>query len=243
LGVRLSRLNPKTQQQELPPGFEYLQAQFEACRANGRGFAVEKRLYFQSGVHPRNYVDFECAFAARQLLREQPAEVMDIGSYRQFIIGLLARGRVTTLDVRERTPECPTERVLTADAKSLPLPDNSLDAIVSLCAVEHFGLGRYGDEFDLDGDLKAFREMRRVIRPGGVIIFTTTFTRGKPTIWFNAHRIYDRAMLRQFVGGMTRVEEEFFSQQTFTACREEEVSMGPEWDVYAGCWRKNISEA
>ncbi|HEY2324823.1 MAG TPA: DUF268 domain-containing protein [Thermoanaerobaculia bacterium] len=238
-GVRLSRLNPPPPPPVTPPGFEYLDEQFEQCRKNNRGFAVEKRLYFQSGEHPRNYVDFECAFAAKQLLRERPAKVMDIGSYRQFIIGLLARGEVITLDVRKRTPDCPTETVLTGDAKTIPLPDDSLDAIVSLCAIEHFGLGRYGDEFDPEGDLKAFREMRRVIKPGGTLIFTTTMTGGRPTIWFNAHRVYDRAMLDQFVAGMTRVDEEFFSQQTLTPCTEEQLTKGPEWDVYAGCWRKN----
>jgi SAM-dependent methyltransferase len=216
---------------------EELRAQFEAVQQNTRGFDVQKRFYYQSGAHPRNHIDFECAFAAQQLLRERPGEVLDIGSYRQFIIGLLGRGPLTTLDVRERMPECATETVLTADARSLPIPDASLDAIVSLCAIEHFGLGRYGDPFDLEGDLKAFREMRRVIRPGGVIIFTTTITQGRPTIWFNAHRIYSRAMLNEFLDGMTKVEEVFFNPASGKTIGESEITYGPEWDIYAGCWR------
>ena len=58
------------------------------------------------------------------------------------------------------------------DAKRLEnIKDNSVESLSSLCALEHFGLGRYGDEIDPEGCFKALREMQRILRPGGGIIF------------------------------------------------------------------------
>ena len=54
--------------------------------------------------------------------------------------------------------------------------------------IEHIGLGRYGDVIDPQGDIKATRELARVLRLGGNLIFVTPV--GKPRIQFNAHRIY-----------------------------------------------------
>ena len=37
--------------------------------------------------------------------------------------------------------------------------------------IEHIGLGRYGDKFDYDGDLKAIKELKRVLAVGGNLLF------------------------------------------------------------------------
>jgi SAM-dependent methyltransferase len=164
---------------------------------------------------------------------------LDVGSYRHFILGLLAYFQITTIDVRERKPIFPRERVITCDAKKLDLPDDSFDLVLSLCALEHFGLGRYGDEFDLHADQKAFAEMIRVLKPGGRVLFTTTITRARPSIAFNAHRIYNYEMLKAFCAGLTCLEEKFYSHKLKGFCSLEEVTTDPEWwDVYLGCWEK-----
>ncbi len=106
---------------------------------------------------------------------------------------MLAGYKVTTLDVRPRDSRLENETIVTSDAKKLDIPSDSFDMVVSLCTLEHFGLGRYGDEFDLDGDKKAFNEMIRVLKPGGRLVFSTTVTRSTPSLAFNAHRIYDQA--------------------------------------------------
>jgi len=54
--------------------------------------------------------------------------------------------------------------------------------------VEHIGLGRYGDPLDPKGDLRAFEELRRVLKPGGALLLVVPV--GAPVIRFNAHRIY-----------------------------------------------------
>jgi ubiquinone/menaquinone biosynthesis C-methylase UbiE len=80
---------------------------------------------------------------------------------------MLASHRVTTIDVRPRKPISENEEVITCDAKAIDAPDETFDCVVSLCAIEHFGLGRYGDEFDLYAGRKAMAEIKRVLKRGG----------------------------------------------------------------------------
>ena len=203
------------------------------------GFIISEQLFYDVGVHPENYVDYECIFASQHVSKIKPDSILDIGSYRHFILGLLSHYQVTSVDVRERTPVSENDSVVTCDAKKLTLPDHSFDVVTSLCAIEHFGLGRYGDEFDLTADKKAFSEMIRVLKPGGHLIFTTTITNAPPSVVFNGHRIYSHEMIKEFCSGLTLVEERAFSRSAGVYCDLNEVTREPFiWDVYCGCWKK-----
>jgi SAM-dependent methyltransferase len=218
---------------------EQFERNWEALKKDPRGFEVFAEPLFEAGDHPQNFIDYQCGFAAAHISGRRPRKILDVGSYRHFILGLLAHFPVTTLDVRARKPMAGNETALTGDAKRLPLPDGSFDLVISLCALEHFGLGRYGDDFDLDADRKSFLEMVRVLRPGGVLIFTTTITRAAPSIAFNAHRIYGHGMLREWCAGLARVEERFYSHEKRGFCAPQEVTDRARWwDVYCGCWEK-----
>lgn len=203
------------------------------------GWKFKKSFRYDGGNHPENYQHFESAFAAEQLVHFAGREILDIGSYRHFVLGLMARGPVTTIDVRHRQPICSQESIITCDAKKLNIPSDRYDAVVSLCALEHFGLGRYGDEFDLGADRQAFKEMIRVIKPGGALIFSTLITRGSPTIEFNAHRIYDLSVIRDFCGGLKLKEERYYISRKNRFGPFTEVTEAPtQWDIYCGSWIK-----
>ena len=213
--------------------------QWEELKRDPRGVEVFQEPIQEPGPHPENFIDHECAFAAHHIRQAQPQRILDVGSYRHFILGLLAYYPVMTIDIRPRKSIAGSETLVTCDAKKLTLQDDSFDLVLSLCALEHFGLGRYGDEFDLEADQKAFREMIRVLKAGGRFIFTTTITRAHPSIAFNAHRIYNYPMLRTFCAGLTCVEEKFYSHQKRDFCPLEEITDQPQgWDVYCGCWKK-----
>lgn len=210
-----------------------------ALKNDPRGFEVFQESVYEPGAHPENFIDYECAFAAFHIQRAKPQRILDIGSYRHFLLGLLAYYPVTSIDVRARKNTLRNESVLTCDAKNLTIPDDSFDLVLSLCALEHFGLGRYGDAFDPDADRKAFSEMIRVLNPGGLLLFTTTITRAVPSVAFNAHRIYSYPMLETFCSGLKCVEERFYSHEKIGFCTLQEVTDKPKgWDVYMGCWEK-----
>lgn len=50
-------------------------------------------------------------------------------------------------------------------------PAETFDAIVLLGALEHFGLGFYGDPVDDDGDTKTMQNVARWLKPGGWVYF------------------------------------------------------------------------
>jgi SAM-dependent methyltransferase len=239
VGMRLSRA-PLAK--KVPKEFETRYArQLDALQQESGGFSVFREFYYDAGTHPTCYFDFECEFAARHLQRVNPGSVLDIGSYRIFVIGMLSGYKVTTLDVRPRVSSLSNESIVTSDAKRLDIPSDSFDMVTSLCTLEHFGLGRYGDEFDFTADKKAFSEMIRVLKPGGTLMFSTTITRSKPSIAFNAHRIYDYAIIRSFCEPLECVEEGFYSNAMEAPCAFEQIVDTPrKWDVYCGCWRKNF---
>lgn len=63
-------------------------------------------------------------------------------------------------------------------------------------AIEHIGLGRYGDKIDPDGDLKAISELKRVLAKDGDLLFVVPI--GKPKLEFNANRIYSYKMIMEY---------------------------------------------
>lgn len=214
---------------------------YERMRQNKRGFQVFREMYYETGAHPEVWGSYECRFVASHAAQLHPSNILDIGSYRLFILGLLGAYDVTTIDVRSREAATPNEKVVVSDAKQLALADASFDMVTALCAIEHFGLGRYGDEFDEDGDIKAVREFIRVLRPGGHFIFSLPITRGSPAIAFNAHRIYALKMARDLCSGLQPKDELFYSVGLRRMCSEDELASAPtEWDVYLGCWQKPL---
>jgi hypothetical protein len=71
--------------------------------------------------------------------------------------------------------------------------------------VEHIGLGRYGDPLNYDGDIAACDELKRVLAPGGRLLFVVPVGE-KSTIMFNAHRIYTYPQVVEMFNGL-EVEE------------------------------------
>jgi uncharacterized protein DUF268 len=71
------------------------------------------------------------------------------------------------------------------DARDLP----TADSISCLHAIEHFGLGRYSDPLDPDGYKKGFKNLTRMLEPGGTLYIS--FPIGKQNeVHFNAHRVF-----------------------------------------------------
>jgi SAM-dependent methyltransferase len=237
IGLRLTHASESV---EIPAEFrKQYDRRLETLLNQNTVFKVFRDFQYDAGDHPQSYMNFECEFAARHLRKSHPTTVLDIGSHRLFVLGLLAGYKVTTLDVRPRVSRLDNEIIVTSDAKRLDIPSDSFDMVVSLCTLEHFGLGRYGDEFDLDADTKAFNEMVRVLKPGGRLVFSTTVTRSTPSLAFNAHRIYNHGLIRAFCEKLECVEEKFFSNEMGSGCSHEQVTIKPAtWDVYCGCWTK-----
>lgn len=144
----------------------------------------------------RHYI-YHTAWAARKVKEINPEYHVDISSSLYFCGIVSAFIHVKFYDYR------PAELVLSglssdhADLTKLPFADNSQLSLSCMHTVEHVGLGRYGDPFDADGDLKAMAELERVLAPGGSLLFVVPVG-GKAMIEFNAHRIYTPDLIKEY---------------------------------------------
>ena len=135
----------------------------------------------------RHYI-FHPAWAARVLAQTKPEFHVDISSSLHFCTLVSAFIPVRFYDYRPVNLKLGNLTSGQADLISLPFEDKSIPSISCMHVVEHIGLGRYGDPLDYNGDIKAIRELKRVLAPGGTLLFVVPI--GSPKIMFNAHRIY-----------------------------------------------------
>jgi hypothetical protein len=144
----------------------------------------------------RHYV-YHPAWAARRLIRIDPEHHVDIGSSLSFVSVISAFTDVKFYDYRPADLRLSGLEVLSADVTDLPFEDRSIRSLSCMHVVEHIGLGRYGDLLDPDGDLKAMRELQRVLSVGGDLLFVVPV--GRPKVIFNAHRVYSlKQIVEQF---------------------------------------------
>lgn len=136
----------------------------------------------------RHYV-FHTAWALRVLSEIRPSQHVDVSSSLYFVSSVSAFIPTRFIDYR------PAELGLSGlfcgagSLMSLPFEDGCISCLSCMHVVEHVGLGRYGDSFDVDGDLKAMDELLRVLTPGGHLLLVLPVG-GEARIQFNAHRIY-----------------------------------------------------
>lgn len=137
--------------------------------------------YFLQDIFMANYVIEHCK-----------SMHYDIGSRVDgFISHLLsAEIPVSMIDVRPLPYKINGLSFLQSDAANLDsIEDDSVESLSSLHAIEHFGLGRYGDPIDPDAWRKALKSMERVMKPGGILLISVPVG-NQDLLYFNAHRVF-----------------------------------------------------
>jgi SAM-dependent methyltransferase len=134
-------------------------------------------------------------YVAKRIFQHNPTKHVDIGSRVDGFIAHLAVFRgVEVLDIRKQTSNVTNILFKQADLMQMPAEmHNYTDSLSCLHAIEHFGLGRYGDPIDIDGHLKALKNMHKILKKDGIFYFSTPI--GKQRIEFNAHRVFSPAYL------------------------------------------------
>lgn len=208
--------------------------------AERNGWTLSEDLICSPMEHPYSYKDHECLFASSRVPLTDDMTLLDVGSYQQFVIGLSAAWKVTHLDARPAPAHLHSSSLLrvTGQAQNMQqFDDCSFSIVTSLSAIEHFGLGRYGDQLCLNADALAVKEMIRVLQPEGSLILTTTCTAGPKTLVFDAHRVYNTSAIMELTEGLKLVSSSTFSRRNNAPCSIDELSKTT-WDVFCGHWIK-----
>ena len=106
-----------------------------------------------------------------------------------FVAHLLCFREVEYVDIRPVDTNVDGLLFRQGDITALPYASESLESISALHVVEHIGLGRYGDPMDPNGWRKAIAELKRVLKPGGVLYFSVPV--GRERVEFDAHHVFD----------------------------------------------------
>ncbi len=143
---------------------------------------------------------FHPAWAARVLAETRPALHIDFSSYLPFSTLVSAFIPIHFYDYRPAHLKLSNLETKRGDLLSMPFADDSVISLSCMHTVEHVGLGRYGDPIDPEGDLKAIKELKRVLAKGGDLLFVVPM--GRPRVMFNANRVYSYDQILGYFSGL-----------------------------------------
>jgi len=138
---------------------------------------------------------------ARRIFQRKPVRHVDVGSRVDGFVAHVATFRtIEVLDIRPLRACIPNIIFKQCDLmdQELQLSDYC-DSISCLHALEHFGLGRYGDIVDIEGHLRGLNNIHRILKSGGTLYLSVPI--GPERIEFNAHRVFAIKTVLDMVSG------------------------------------------
>ncbi len=152
-------------------------------------FPITSEKYESSGVISGHYFHQDL-YIAQQIFKQKPNKHVDIGSRIDGFVAHVASFRpIEVLDIRANESHQQNIVFRQADLMEQNADLNEYaDSVSCLHTIEHFGLGRYGDQIDLDGHLKGLSNIMSMVKKNGIFYFSTPI--GPQRIEFNAHRIF-----------------------------------------------------
>lgn len=160
----------------------------------GKMYPCFEDRYKESGTASGHYFHQDL-FVARKIFRDKPLKHVDIGSRVDGLVAHVASFReIEVFDIRQLNTNVQNISFRRVDImdKNFDLTDYC-DSISCLHALEHFGLGRYGDTVHYHGHLLAWENIYRMLKPNGKFYFSVPI--GEQRIEFNAHRVFSMGYL------------------------------------------------
>ena len=144
-----------------------------------------------SGGTAKGHYFWQDLICAQWVAQENPNQHFDVGSRLDGFIAHLASVRqVYQLDIRPNRVSIPNVQFLLGDAQqNLTNFKNKFDSVSSLHSIEHFGLGRYGDEIQSDGHVRGMINISECVKVKGYLYIS--FPIGKERVEFNSQRVLD----------------------------------------------------
>jgi hypothetical protein len=175
------------------------------------GFPI-RRLYpclgdrFEAAGTVSEHYFYQDWWVARRIFERAPRRHVDVGSRIDgFVAQVAAFREIEVFDLRPLALDVPTIHFRQVDLMQRhPELDGCCDSLSSLHAIEHFGLGRYGDAIDPRGHERGLAGLHHLLEPGGRLYLSVPI--GEQRIEYNAHRVFSVRTLLELVAGRFRVE-------------------------------------
>lgn len=151
-----------------------------------------------------------------ELLRAFPVagkSVVVIGSVHPLYEAIVHRmgGIPSTVEFRKINHNIPGLNTYTVE--EFKNTDIQFDCGVTISALEHDGLGRYGDPIDPLGDIKTMKSYKKIIKKNGIMFLSVPV--GQDAVCWNSHRIYGRNRLPLLLDGWKVLGYSGFDESLF----------------------------
>ncbi|ONI47605.1 hypothetical protein AN644_04620 [Candidatus Epulonipiscium fishelsonii] len=144
---------------------------------------------------------------ARKIFESGVKQHYDIGSRVDGFVAHVASfiDEIIVFDIRPNIKQMYNIKFVQKDASNLKgIKSSSIKSLSTLDAIEHFGLGRYGDPIDINGDVKAMKALQRVLAVDGRLYFAVPI--GKERVEFNAHRVYHPSTIVRYFNKLELID-------------------------------------
>jgi hypothetical protein len=171
----------------------------------------------EGGVTKSEYF-LQDLFVARRIFKDNPVCHVDVGSRVDGFVAHVASFReIEVFDVRSITAVIPgiifrqgnfMDNEATKSYQNLE-KGGYCDSVSCLHAIEHFGLGRYGDPIDPIGYQRGLSNLASLLSPEGILYLSTPI--GQERVEFNANWVFDPRTIIQCANENNLQLEELWS--------------------------------
>jgi len=138
-------------------------------------------------------------WAARLIYEKTPKRHLDVGSRVDgFVSHLLVFRDVEVIDIRPIDTDVSGLKFLEGDMMRSRNDLRPADSVSSLHAIEHFGLGRYGDPLNLNGWKQGLISISELVLPNGRLYLSVPISR-RQVVELNAQRLFCSLTIPEFL--------------------------------------------
>ncbi|MDP7018325.1 MAG: DUF268 domain-containing protein [Pirellulaceae bacterium] len=198
-----------------------------------RSFPCLDERFAQSGVTIGHYFHQDL-LVARWVFQDAPDKHVDVGSRVDGFVAHVASFReIEVLDIRPQKNTVQNIRFEQADMMETEFAKPAYTSSAScLHALEHFGLGRYGDNVDYYGYLKGWANLHTLLKPRARLYFSVPM--GEQRIEFNAHRVFGLPYLRSMIDPLYNIKRFAYVDDSGSLHDEADID-APEAATSFGC--------
>ena len=143
---------------------------------------------------------YQDLIVASHIFRKKPKKHVDVGSRIDgFVAHVASFRKVEVFDIRSNNFQFNN---IIFKKKNINKFDKSLinycDSLSCLHTLEHIGLGRYGDEIDVKGHIKALFNLSKMVKPNGNLYLSYPIS-NTSKIYFNSERIFDHQEILEWL--------------------------------------------
>ncbi len=143
---------------------------------------------------------YQDLIVASHIFNNKPKKHVDIGSRIDgFVAHLASFRKVEVFDIRSNNFQFDNiifkKKNINKINKRLI---NYCDSLSCLHTIEHIGLGRYGDDIDPEGHIKALHNLSKILKPNGKLYLSYPIS-STSKIYFNSERIFNYQEITEWI--------------------------------------------